>query len=101
MSDHIPNATENVLLNKVLLQLYFMAPSNLFNSTDLALWSTYLKGYDDAFEAFSQSPKKIKKANELLDLEKWYRQDLGEFIAKHQMLDKAHLVKLIEWKLTV
>ncbi|XP_056286292.1 uncharacterized protein zgc:112496 isoform X2 [Pseudoliparis swirei] len=75
-----------------------VAMSSLFACEDPAAWRAVFGNYWDVVEAKS----KMKKPGKLLDLEKWYQEELPTLISSRPDIHvtRSELVKLMEWKLT-
>lgn len=75
-----------------------MPPKNLWKSSDTLIWNKYLSAYDNALKFLSEKKKKAK----LISLDNWYQKTLGKNVRSRDIpyLEKAELVKLMEWKLT-
>ncbi|XP_061561387.1 uncharacterized protein zgc:112496 [Phycodurus eques] len=76
--------------------------SELFDCVHPAAWRRVEGKYWDVVEAKSKSKSKSKKPGKLLQLDKWYQEELPAVISgrcdKHVTL--SEVVKLMEWKLT-
>ncbi|XP_049419789.1 uncharacterized protein zgc:112496 [Epinephelus fuscoguttatus] len=72
--------------------------SALFACEDPATWRSVYGKYWDVVEARS----KAKKPGKLLNLEKWYQEELPTLISSRpdKHVTQSELVKLMEWKLT-
>ncbi|XP_013863630.1 uncharacterized protein zgc:112496 isoform X2 [Austrofundulus limnaeus] len=72
--------------------------SALFACEEPATWRSVYEKYWDVVEAQAKS----KKSRKLLELEKWYQEDLPSLISSRpdKHVTQSELVKLMEWKLT-
>ncbi|XP_028332919.1 uncharacterized protein LOC114481989 isoform X2 [Gouania willdenowi] len=72
--------------------------SELFTCGDPVKWRRWLDLYWDVVEA----KEKGKKAGKLLNLDKWYQEELPTLISSRadKHINQSELVKLMEWKLT-
>ncbi|XP_010770460.1 uncharacterized protein [Notothenia coriiceps] len=72
--------------------------SSLFSCEEPNTWRTVFGKYWDVVEAKSKS----KKPGKLLDLEKWYQEELPTLISSRpdKHVTQSELVRLMEWKLT-